>query len=175
MIQYNIGNSGPIIFSKHYGYRSRGLRVVKRSEKLWEIQNYPLPGQPFTHHWVKSKTICHFLRNFDAFLNGFWFYSIVMSIFEFLTKFLVFWHPCPDTPGCASVVIWNHCSKQIWAISPTVSLLHPYKASRAPSFLYLLAFSSNLITNSNLIIIMLGAVKNIDNGVHSKMFSFLCI
>ena len=48
------------IFSKHYGYRSRGLRGVKRSEKLWEIQNYPLPGRPFTHHWVKSKTSCHF-------------------------------------------------------------------------------------------------------------------
>ena len=62
------------IFSKHYGYRSRGLRGVKRSEKLWEIQNYPLPGWPFTHYWVKSKTICHFSRDFDAFLNGLWFY-----------------------------------------------------------------------------------------------------
>ena len=40
-----------------YRYRSRGLRGVKRSEKLWGIQNYPLPGRPSTHHWVKSKTI----------------------------------------------------------------------------------------------------------------------
>ena len=87
------------IFSKHYGYRCRGFRGVKRSEKLWEIQNYPLSGRPFIHHWVKSKTICHFLRNFDAFLNGFfillnfgWMVDLAMSIFEFLTKFLVFWH-----------------------------------------------------------------------------------
>ena len=105
------------IFSKHYGYRSRGLRGVKRSEKLWEIQNYPLPGRPFTHHWVKSKTICHFLRNFDAFLNGFLFYSILAGWSTWQWVFLNFsqnfWSfDTPDTPGCASVVfaeneIWN--------------------------------------------------------------------
>ena len=98
------------IFSKHYGYRSRGLRGVKRSEKLWEIQNYPLPGRPFTHHWVKSKTICHFLRNFDAFLNGFWFYSILAGWSTWQWVFLNFsqnfWSfDTPDTPGCASAVI----------------------------------------------------------------------
>ena len=97
------------IFSKHYGYRSRGLRGVKRSEKLWEIQNYPLPGRPFTHHWVKSKTICHFLRNFDAFLNGFWFYSILAGWSTWQWVFLNFsqnfWSfDTLETPGSVSAV-----------------------------------------------------------------------
>ena len=60
------------IYSKHCEYKSKGLKGVKRSERLWEIQNYPLPGRPYTYHWVKSKTICHFLRNFDAFFNEQW-------------------------------------------------------------------------------------------------------
>ena len=81
-----------------------------------------MPGQPFTHHWIKSKTICQFLRNFDEFLNGFWFYSILAG---WSWVFLNFSQNCrsfdtPDTPGCASAVIWNHCLKQIVAIHPTV-------------------------------------------------------
>ena len=105
------------IFSKHYGYRSRDLRGVKRSEKLWKIKNYPLPGRPFTHHWVKSKTICHFLRNFDAFLNGFWFYSILAGWSTWQWVFLNFsqnfWSfDTLETPGSVSAVfaeneIWN--------------------------------------------------------------------
>ena len=65
------------IFSKHCGCTPRGVRGVKRPEILWEIQKYSLPGRPSSQNGVKSKTICHFLRNFDEFLNGFWFYSIL--------------------------------------------------------------------------------------------------
>ena len=43
--------------SKHCGRTLRGVRGVKRSEILWGIQKYSLPGQPSTHHWVKSKTM----------------------------------------------------------------------------------------------------------------------
>ena len=43
--------------SKHCGRTLRGVRGVKRSEILWGIQKYSLPGRPSTHHWVKSKTI----------------------------------------------------------------------------------------------------------------------
>ena len=62
-----LGGMASICFRIHFQqalriYRSRGLRGVKRSEKLWKIKNYQLPGRPFTHHWVKSKTICQFLR-----------------------------------------------------------------------------------------------------------------
>ena len=88
------------IFSKHCGYRSMGLKVVKRSEILWEIQKYSLPGRPSSQNWVKSKTICQFLMKIDAFLNVFlillnfgWMVDLAMSIFEFLNKFLIFWHP----------------------------------------------------------------------------------
>ena len=108
------------IFSKHCGCRSRGLRGVNRSEKLWEIQNYPLPGRPFTHHSVKSNTICHFSRDFDTFLNGFWFYSNTAWWSTWQWVFVVFWHPWHIT-GCASTVTWNHCLKLIWVISPTLN------------------------------------------------------
>ena len=75
-------------------------------------------------NWVKSKTICHFLRNFDEFPNGFWFYSILARWSTWQRVFLNFsqnfWSfDTHDTPGCASAVIWNHL-KQIWAIPPTV-------------------------------------------------------
>ena len=41
---------------------------------------------------------------------------------EYFQKFSQkFWSlDTPDTPGCASAVIWNHCLKHIWAIPPTV-------------------------------------------------------
>ena len=114
------------IFCKHCGYRSRGVRGVKRPEILWEIQKYSLPGRPSSQNWVKSKTICHFLRNFDEFLNGFWFYSILVRwstwqwvLLNFSQNFWSF--DTPNTPRCASAVIWNHYLKQIWAIPPTVS------------------------------------------------------
>ena len=39
----------------------------------------------------------------------------------FLNFSLNFWSfDTPDTPKCASAVIWNHCLKQIWAFPPTV-------------------------------------------------------
>ena len=57
------------IFSKHCGCTPRGVRGVKRPEILWEIQKYSLPGRPSSQNWVKSKLICHFLRNFGEFLN----------------------------------------------------------------------------------------------------------
>ena len=84
----------------HCECRPRGVKGVKRSKLYWGIQKYLSPGQPSTHHWVKSKTICNFLRNFDAFLHVFlillnfgWMVDLAMSIFEFLTKFLIFRHP----------------------------------------------------------------------------------
>ena len=49
-----------LIINKHCGHTPRGVRGVrgvKRSEILWGIQKYSLPGGPSTHHWVKSKTI----------------------------------------------------------------------------------------------------------------------
>ena len=55
------------IFSKHCGYRSRGVRGVERLKILWEIQKYSLHGRPSSQNWVKSKTICHFFRNFCLF------------------------------------------------------------------------------------------------------------
>ena len=111
------------IFSKHCGYRSRGVRGVKRPEILWEIQKYSLPGRPSSQNWVKSKTICHFLRNFDEFLNGFWFYSIMAGWstwqWVFLNLSQNFWSfDTPDTPGCASAVIWNHCLKHTMVFDP---------------------------------------------------------
>ena len=102
------------IFSKHCGCTPRG---VKRPEILWEIQKYSLPGRPSCQNGVKSKTICHFLRNFDEFLNGFLFYSTLTGWSTWQWVFLNFsqnfWSfDTHDTPGCASAVIWNHL-KQI--------------------------------------------------------------
>ena len=58
----------------------------------------------------------------------FWFYSILAgwSTWQWvlLNFSLNFWSfDTPDTTGCASAVIWNHCLKQIWAIPPTVGLI----------------------------------------------------
>ena len=88
-------------FSKHCGCTPRGVRGVKRPEILWEIQKYSLPGRPSSQNWVKSKTICHFLRDFETFLNGLilislnygWMVDLAKSIFEYLTRFLVCWNP----------------------------------------------------------------------------------
>ena len=59
-----------------------------------------MPGRPSSQNWIKSKTIYHLLMNFDAFLHVFlillnfgWMVDLAMSIFEFFTKFLIFWHP----------------------------------------------------------------------------------
>ena len=46
-----------LIIYKHCGDTPRGVRGVKRSQILWEIEKYSLPGRPSTHHGVKSKTI----------------------------------------------------------------------------------------------------------------------
>ena len=78
------------IFSKHCGCTPRGVKGVKRLEILWEIQKYSLPGRPSSQNWVKSKTICHFLRNFDEFLNGFLFYSILAGWLTWQWVFLNF-------------------------------------------------------------------------------------
>ena len=113
------------IFSKHYGCTPRGVRGVIRSEILWEIQKCSLPGRPSSQNWIKSKSIYHFLTNFDAFftvflilLNFGWMVDLAMSIFVFFTKFLFCCHPwhlwvciCSDL---------NHCLKQIFVIPPTV-------------------------------------------------------
>ena len=59
-------------------------------------------------------------------VNGLWFYSILlvdlaMSIFEFRTKFLIFWHPWHPW-GCIHSVCWKWNLKQIEAIPPSVIL-----------------------------------------------------
>ena len=104
------------IFNKHCGCTPRGVRGVKRPEILWEIQKYSLPGRPSSQNGVKSKTICHFLRNFDEFLNGFWFYSILAGWSTWQWVFLNFsqnfWSfDTPDTHGCVSAVI---AENEIW-------------------------------------------------------------
>ena len=90
--------------SNHCGRTPRGARGVKRSEILLEIQKNSLPGRPSNQNWAKWKNICPFLMNFDAFLNVFLvlvnfgrMVDLAMSIFEFLTKFLIFWHPWHPT------------------------------------------------------------------------------
>ena len=42
-----------LTISKHCGCTPRVFRGVKRSEILWGIQKYSLPGRPSTIHWVK--------------------------------------------------------------------------------------------------------------------------
>ena len=114
------------VVSNHCGCTPRGVRGVKRSEILWEIQKYSLPGRPSSQNWIKSKSIYHFLMNFDAFftvflilLNFGWMVDLAMSIFVFLTKFLIFWHPWHLWVCIRSDL--NHCLKQIFAIPPTVN------------------------------------------------------
>ena len=105
------------VVSNHCGCTLRGVMGVKWPEILWEIQEYSLPGRPSSQNGVKSKTICHFLRNFDEFLNGFWFYSILAGWSTWQWVFLNFsqnfWSfDTPDTPGCASAVF---AENEIWS------------------------------------------------------------
>ena len=99
--------------------RERPLGKTPKREGGWGVW-----GVFFT--WKDpSKIICHFLRNFDEFLNVVWFYSILAGLSTWQWVFSNFsqnfWSfDTPDTPGCASAVIWNHYLKQIWAIPPTV-------------------------------------------------------
>ena len=93
---------------------------------MWEIQKYSLPGRPSSQNWIKSKIIYHFLMNFDAFLNVFlilrnfgWMVDLAMSIFVFLTKFLIFWHPWHPWVCIRSDL--KPLLKQIVVIPPTVS------------------------------------------------------
>ena len=107
-----------------------------------------MPGRPSSQNWVKPKIICHFLRNFDEFPNGFWFYSILAGWSTWQWVFLNFsqnfWSfDTPDTPGCASAVIWNHCLKQIWAIPPTVC--GPHRRCAAAFFFKVLSRRQSLI------------------------------
>ena len=50
-------------------------------------------------------------------LNFGWMVDLAMSIFEFLTKFLIFWHPWHPWVCVRSDL------KQIWVIPPTVFLI----------------------------------------------------
>ena len=56
-------------------------------------------------------------------LNFGWMVDLAMSIFEFLTKFLVFWHPWHPWV-CIRSVCWKWNLKQIEAIPPSVTLIH---------------------------------------------------
>ena len=61
-------------------------------------------------HQYSSKTGKWFL----ILLNFGWMVDLAMSIFEFITKFLIFWHPWHPWVCVRSDL------KQIWAIPPTV-------------------------------------------------------
>ena len=116
----------------HWGCTPRG---VKGSEILWEIQKYSLPGQPSSQNWIKSITICHFLRNFDEFPSGFWFYSILAGWLTWQLVFLNFsqnfWtFDTLETPGSVSAVfaeieIWNRLKQFLpvcdWSCEPVIS------------------------------------------------------
>ena len=52
-------------------------------------------------------------------LNFGWMVDLAMSIFEFLTKFLILWHPW-QLWGCIRSVSWKWNLKQIEAIPPSV-------------------------------------------------------
>ena len=84
------------IYSKHCGYRSRRLKCVKRSVKLWEIQNYHLPGQPLTGPCI-SFCFCLVMLSFCVFLKteGFYLYFLQFrKTFSFADKtegFLNYW------------------------------------------------------------------------------------
>ena len=54
-------------------------------------------------------------------LNFGWMVDLAMSIFEFLTKFLVFWHPWHPWV-CIRSVCWKWNLKQIEAIPPSVRI-----------------------------------------------------
>ena len=96
-----------------------GIPGVSKDQKFCEeLKKYSLLGRPSSQNWVKSKTICQFLMKIDAFLDVFlillnfrWMVDLAMCIFEFLTKFLVFWHPWHPWVGSDL--------KQIWDIPPT--------------------------------------------------------
>ena len=105
------------IFSKHCGYRYRGLNGVKRSDFLWEMQKYSLPGRPSSQNWVKSKK--HQEMHQYSSNTGKWF-LILLNLAGWLTWQLVFlnfsqnfWSfDTPDIPGSESAVfaeieIWN--------------------------------------------------------------------
>ena len=68
-----------IVVSNHWGCTPRGVRGKRRTEILWEIQKYSLPGRPFSQNWVKpKKTRKRECINFHKKLaNGFWFYTIL--------------------------------------------------------------------------------------------------
>ena len=58
-----------------------------------------------------------------------WMVDLAMSIFEFLTKFLVFWHPWV----CIRSVWWKWNLKQIEAIPPSLQV--PFEKKNLLSFL----------------------------------------
>ena len=54
-------------------------------------------------------------------LNFGWMVDLAMSIFEFLTNFLIYWHPWHPW-GCICSVCWKWNLKQIEAIPPSVNV-----------------------------------------------------
>ena len=153
------------IFSKHCGCTPRGVRGVKRPEILWEIQKYSLPGRPSSQNGVKSKTICHFLRNFDEFLNGFWFYSISAGWSTWQWVFLNFsqnfWSfDTPDTSRCASAVfaeneIWNRLKQflPVWIRELNRKKMH-FRNSWNPAFIQSL-YPKHDKDSNNLVLLLL--------------------
>ena len=111
-----------LIISKHWGRTPSG---VKRSEILWEIKKYSLPGRPSTHDWVKSKTIIEkhqklskriinqllvyfylqkilFDLKIEFFTNFFWFYSILAG-----------WSTCQWVSLSFSINFWSFDTSEI--------------------------------------------------------------
>ena len=82
------------------------IRNFVRNSKILIARStiHPILSKIKNHYWKTSKI--------DAFFNGFWFCSILAGWstwqWVFLNSSINFWSfDTPDTPRCASAVIWN--------------------------------------------------------------------
>ena len=108
------------IFSKHYlripiqgSRRYQNIRKIVRNPKLPISRStiHPSLSKIAIFYWI----LMHFLTVFDY---G-WMINLTIIIFEFLEKFLIFWHPWHPW-GCIRSVCWKWNLKQIEAIPPSV-------------------------------------------------------
>ena len=88
------------------------MKNIKNGEKESLIKHWWIFYSQTIFFFWKLKFFSIFFNEFYAFFNGFWFYSIMAGwstwqwiFFNFSQNFWSF--DTPDTPGCASEVIWN--------------------------------------------------------------------